>query len=204
MIKDKKYVGNKPIVISLEGIDGAGKTTLINLLSSRLGNSVVVYSRCKKSAFVKKVLSFRFIKKIRIIQLPIYVFLANRNYKSIEKSIDENTKVVLMDRCFLSNICYYLPLTMHCNPLFQLLMLTEPPIIPEKIFIVDVDPEVAMERDNYSKAFDWYVSANNNYKKAFNSKSFQKYGIEILKESLTVGGKVDYIFSYIRNRNNCI
>ena len=39
----------RQVIVALEGVDGAGKTTLIDLLGAEFGNLAGVYSRDRKS-----------------------------------------------------------------------------------------------------------------------------------------------------------
>ena len=69
----------KKIIIALEGIDGAGKSTIINFLVNILKSDVAVYARTRKSGLIDKVVSCKFMRKHYMFQVPIYIFLSHIN-----------------------------------------------------------------------------------------------------------------------------
>ena len=50
-----KYRNRK--IVAVEGIDGAGKTTIIKEVSNYFGDDVIFYSRTKKGKFIDKLVS---------------------------------------------------------------------------------------------------------------------------------------------------
>jgi thymidylate kinase len=102
---------NKRIIIALEGIDGAGKTTLINSIFNELDGEVSIYRRTQKGILMDKFLSSRFMAKYRVFQIPFYFLLSYINY--LRFCCKKQYDVVIMDRCFLSNICYYFPSALY-------------------------------------------------------------------------------------------
>lgn len=175
------------VIISLEGIDGAGKTTLVGLLKKEYGEEVCVYSRTKKGRLAKWLLGSFFIKNNYILQIPIYLLLSYKNYFACR--YQHTASILLMDRCFLSNICYYYPSAMNNEILFKLAMLFELKLYPDEIFIIDEEPIVAQERDKMDKDLNWLTNTRINYLKAKRAKALRKFNITVIPNSLTIEEK---------------
>lgn len=60
------------IIIAIEGIDGAGKTTLINEICKQLNYDVTVYRRTYKGPLLDRLLSSKIMEKYYMLQVPIY------------------------------------------------------------------------------------------------------------------------------------
>ena len=73
------------VVVALEGIDGAGKSTLINLLNDEFGEIVGTYSRTKKGRIFDFIVSRKTLQRFQRLQIPIYLFLSLKNYISFWK-----------------------------------------------------------------------------------------------------------------------
>ena len=93
------------IVVAIEGIDGAGKTTLINAICQSFEGKVTIYKRTHKGNFIDKLVSSKMMQKYYILQIPIYLLLSYKNYLLFR--LKKKKQIVIMDRCFLSNICYF-------------------------------------------------------------------------------------------------
>ena len=107
--------------------------------------------------------------------------------------------VIIMDRCFLSNISYFFPSSLE-NPFFlKLAMFFEPRIYPEKIFILDVDPSTAQKRDNFQKNIDWLTKTRTTYLKSSKSPLLKKYHIAIIRDLYSIEQKTDIIANYIHH-----
>jgi len=89
--------------IVLEGIDGSGKTTLVNIIAKRIPNSIVIKER---TDFVEK-MEQNPEKAIEIFEnfCKDRVEIGKRIKGYLSKS-----KVVIMDRYFPSSICYQIDL----------------------------------------------------------------------------------------------
>ena len=91
-------------LITFEGIDGSGKTTIVNILGKMIENSVITYEPTNTwlGKSVKKAMDER--KDAMTIAL---LFLADRieHIKEIKKWLDEG-KIVLCDRYIDSTIAY--------------------------------------------------------------------------------------------------
>lgn len=185
----------KQIIISIEGIDGSGKSTIVKELKKIHKNNCLIYERTRKSDLIKNLVSFPIVKYIHFLQIPIYLYLSHRNYHVFKKK--KQTCLVIMDRCFLSNICYFFPNALSNPKLLKLAMMFEPNIYPQKIFILDVEPKIAQNRDNFNKEIKWLEETNKVYKNASKSKLLKKYNIETIKDNYTINEKIDIIKRYV-------
>ena len=102
-----------------------------------------------------------------------------------------------MDRCFLSNICYFFPNALSNSTILKLAMVFEPNIYPQKIFILNVNPKIAQKKDSYNKEIKWLEETNQVYINSEKSKLLKKYNIEIIKDTYTINEKIDIIKEYI-------
>ena len=64
------------IVVAIEGIDGAGKSTLIHLLQEEFGAMAGIYSRTKKGSILDFLVSHKIMQSHHGLQIPIYLFLS--------------------------------------------------------------------------------------------------------------------------------
>lgn len=192
------------IIIALEGIDGAGKSSTIKLLVDRYKPYITVYTRTQKTKLIDKLVSCNFMRKHYMLQVPIYIYLSHINLLKNRLQL-KNSKIIIMDRCFLSNICYFYPQSLNNQRLFKFLMHFEPQLFPQKIFVLDVKPYVAYIRDLYKKDLRWLVNTRSVYLNAQYSKNLSKYNIEVINEKVNVVKKVkiisDYIQEVIKNGN---
>ena len=174
-------------IIALEGIDGAGKTTLINSLKEEYEGKICVYSRTKKGRYAKSLLNRSIVKNNYFLQIPIYIVLGYKNYFScVCKS---TAPILLMDRCFLSNICYYYPSAMNNKILYFFAMLFELKLFPDVIFIIDEDAAVAQKRDMMQKDLTWLSKTRLNYLNAPYATALSKYKIFVIQNNLTIEEK---------------
>lgn len=190
-----KHTNNaNPIIIAIEGIDGAGKTSIIREIDNKL-SGISIYNRTHKSDIVKKILSNPIIQRCHFLQIPIYLYLSRKNYKSFQST---RTDVVVMDRCFLSNICYFYPKAMNNWLLYKLAMLFEVKLFPQKIYIIDVDPDDAYLRNNREKEKRWLIQTRENYLKCLSAKCLEQYKIQRIQSDFTNTIKANIIIHYIQ------
>lgn len=142
----------RQVIVALEGVDGAGKTTLIDLLGAEFGNLAGVYSRTKKGKIVDYIVSSNFMQKNRQLQIPIYLLLSLKNYLFFFKN--RHKQIILMDRCFLSNFCYFYFDYLFDKEKFERMMRFEVKLLPQKIFIINIEPLTAYQRDKKRKQMD--------------------------------------------------
>ncbi len=185
------------IVIALEGIDGSGKSSTIKYIIKKYEPRVIVYSRTKKNKLIDRIVSCDFMRKYYMLQVPIYIYLSHRNYIK-RKSQLKSSKIIIMDRCFLSNICYFYPQSLIDQRLFNTLMHFEPRLYPQKIFILDAVPCVAQMRDVHKKDLEWLINTRAAYLNTKYSKNLMNYDIEILSEKLSIEEKAEIISAYIQ------
>ena len=188
---------HKECVVALEGIDGSGKSTLAQMLSKEF--DVALYERTKKGYLLDCILSTMFMQKYRFLQIPIYLLLSYKNYLSflIKKG---GIQRIIMDRCFLSNICYFYPTALENLKLMKLLMRFEVKLLPNMIFILDENPEISWNRDKNKKSLHWIMETRNAYLSAEKSDLLSQYDIRIIEGHGTIEEKYMIIAKEIRRK----
>ena len=159
----------KGLFISFEGIDGCGKSTQIDLLAK--------YFTKQKKNFVKTeepggTLGSNEIRKILLrennfhwsVETETLLFMAARNdhvEKVIKPAIKDN-KIVICDRFMDSTIVYQGMRSPQARK-FSLMLFEQIGINPDITFLIDMDPEVALNRA---------------LNRASNEDRFENYGID--------------------------
>lgn len=185
----------RKFVIALEGIDGSGKSTLAQMLSKELG--APLYERTKKGNWLDFIVSTAFMKRFHCLQIPIYLLLSYKNYLSFLLKRDRSP-IIVMDRCFLSNICYFYPAALDNPKLLRFIMKFEVNLLPEKIFILDVDPNIGWHRDKNKKTLKWLTETRNAYLASAKSALLSKYDIQIIESHDTIEKTYEIIAKEIR------
>ena len=185
------------IIIAIEGIDGAGKTTLINEICRYFGEKSIVYKRTNKGKFMDRLVSSTLMQKYYMLQVPLYLMLSYKNYSLFKINNECRNKIIIMDRCFLSNICYFYPKALNNNRLLRILLFFEVKLFPQKIFILDVDPKKGQIRDSNRKSLEWLKITKSAYLASVNSTLAQLVKIELIPEKLTIEKKRNIIINYI-------
>ena len=192
--RQKNRNSNIELIIAIDGIDGAGKTTLIESITNKIGGNICIYRRTEKGSFARKLLNSFIFKQVHFLQIPIYLLLAKKNHVKIYNS---DSRLIIMDRCFLSNICYFYPNAMHNKTLFRLAMSLEVKLYPSAIFILDEDEATACTRDGNQKDLIWLQKTRQYYLDAANHASLMDCRIDVISKELTIGEKSDYIIEQI-------
>lgn len=186
----------KQLIIAIEGIDGAGKSTICREIKDRLGDSCSIYSRTEKSQLVHTLLTHFPIKQAHILQIPIYIFLGHFNYWVRRKQLQ--VPVILMDRCFLSNVCYYYPYALKYFVTFALSLSFEVKLFPSRIFIIDELADIAWERDNCEKSLSWLNKVRTNYLEVIQHKYASSFQMQIVPASYSLEQKIEYVYHIIK------
>lgn len=182
-------------IISLEGIDGAGKTTLINFLKQKYGEQACVYSRTCKKRFGKFLIEHFPLNNCMLLQIPFYLLLSYINFFRCKGR--KTATLILMDRCFLSNICYFYPSALHHELRFKLAMLFEIKLKPSIIIIIDEDPYVAQKRDQMKKEFCWLETTREHYLSSIDAAVLKEYEICLIPMDLSIVKKEEVIVKVI-------
>lgn len=190
------------IIVAIEGIDGAGKTTLIHEICHYFGRQCVVYKRTNKGNFMDKLVSSAIMQKYYMFQIPIYLMLSYKNYILFKINNKNRNQIIIMDRCFLSNICYFCPRALTNNRLMKTLLFFEVKLFPKKIFILDVDPKKGQFRDSNRKSLKWLTVARSAYLEAVDSCLTKFVKIELIPEDLPIEKKYNIIINYIKGEKN--
>jgi dTMP kinase len=130
--------------IVLEGIDGSGKTILINILNKKIPNSIVLK---ENTDFVAK-MNENPKKAVEIFEE--FCIKRVEFSKQIQEYLDLG-KTVLMDRYYPSSFCYQLKLCkdmgFDCNGIVNVYNKYYPQWLkPDVIFVMDTDLEICIER----------------------------------------------------------
>lgn len=185
-------------IVALEGIDGAGKTTVINEICRYFGGKSIVYKRTNKGRLMDKILSSSVMQKYYLLQIPIYLILSYKNFLLFKLNNKSSDKVIIMDRCFLSNICYFCPKALKNKRILSLLLFFEVKMFPQKIFILDVAPIIGQKRDLNKKSLKWLTNTRNAYLEAIDSSLLKMVKIELIPKELTIEKKCNIIINYIK------
>lgn len=186
------------IIIALEGIDGAGKSTLIQKIKKQFGKDISVYRRTHKGRIIDKIVTSRVMQQHYMLQVPIYLLLSYKNYFLYK--VQRRSKIVIMDRCFLSNLCYFFPKAIYDKKLCKKIIFFEIKFFPEAIFILDVDPLVGRTRDNDKKPLEWMENTREAYLNVLKSYLADFIHIRVIDERLSMKEKEEVIEKYIRGR----
>jgi len=146
MIKKYRY-------IAIEGIDGSGKTTIANLLYSKLSEKYNKITLMKEpydndlSKKIKEIISKEHEKNLDYGYLLALLFTADRSIKNIDlKKYLNSDYIIISDRSIYSTFSYQI--LYEGIDIEWLKCVSKYIIRPDITFILDVDPKIAVERIN--------------------------------------------------------
>ena len=143
------------MLIAIEGIDGAGKTTLTKFLEKELkkrGYDVITLKEPTDSEYgkkIKEILKTRNINPLKELEL----FIKDREYNVKNNVIPalKSGKIVLMDRYYYSTIAYQGALGIDVEYIKKL---NEKFPKPDLVIILDVKPEIGLQRIKNKRKLD--------------------------------------------------
>jgi dTMP kinase len=140
--------------IVLEGIDGSGKTSVINYLRCKLAKEKVLFLKEPSSSSIGKQIRDLLSSNANLTEEEwIYLFTKDRTYNVIKNIIPNLNKThIIMDRYFFSTIAYQSKDENHLKELFINFIDIFP--IPTNTFLLDIDPEISLKRKNTSETFE--------------------------------------------------
>jgi len=146
MIKKYRY-------IAIEGIDGSGKTTIANLLYSKLSEKYNKITLLKEpydndlSKKIKEIISKEHEKNLDYGYLLALLFTADRSIKNVDlKKYLNSDYIIISDRSVYSTFSYQI--LYEGIDIEWIKCVSKYIIRPDITFILDVDPRIAVERIN--------------------------------------------------------
>lgn len=141
------------ILIAVEGIDGAGKTTQVDLLSRAFDNASEPFVSSKEPTDGKwgKLLRESAQNGRMTLDDELNAFIEDRKEhvaNLIQPSLDEGI-IVILDRYFYSTIAYQGARGKDVGELDRMMREIAP--TPDVVFLVDVDPNVGVSRISNSR-----------------------------------------------------
>ncbi len=138
--------------ITFEGPEGAGKTTAISLIADRLrdrGDSVVVTREPGSGAFGARIRELLLHSEAMTPEAELFLFLADRanHVKTIILPALDRGETVLCDRFSDSTIVYQAIVRgLNRDFVYAANELATGGLVPEKTFLLDLPPEVGLDR----------------------------------------------------------
>lgn len=164
-----------PKLIVFEGIDGSGKSSLVQSLTEKLNQSNFKFKNFSEPTKYEHGLKIReflqnkiFLSKSQQIEL----FLKDRKdsiFKNINPNLDSGFHVIL-DRYFYSMAAYQSDENFSAEKIIQL-NLDEKFLIPDFVFYLEIDPKIALSRTSnrgeseFFENLDELTKVANEYKK---------------------------------------
>jgi dTMP kinase len=134
------------MLIAVEGIDGAGKTTIANHLCdflSKKGYKCIVLKEPSESIYGKMIKS---LKSRPDPETEMELFLKDREMDVKDRILPalEEGKIVIMDRYYYSNIAYQSARGLNADRIRELNERIAPK--PDLVILLDLSPSKALER----------------------------------------------------------
>ncbi len=134
------------LFIVLEGIDGAGKTTIANMLIEYLRSRgyKTIYTYEPHDSLYVEILKTKY-NELRDAYLDALTYAADRliHLKTIIKPYLEKNYIVICDRYFYSSVAYQ---SAQGAPLDWVLEINRFALRPDIAIYLDVDPEIGLKR----------------------------------------------------------
>ena len=146
--------GARGYLISVEGIDGTGKTTQVELLKAwfeRAGKSAVVLKEPTGGQYGSEIARLAATGGLSDVKKELQLFMLDRR-EDVKEHIEpalKDGKVVIMDRYYQSNMAYQ-----GARGLDPLLIKKENEVFspkPDLVIVLDIDPKKCMQRVNSRK-----------------------------------------------------
>lgn len=133
-------------LIAIEGIDGAGKTTIARHLHSflsKLGYDCIVLKEPSDSVYGQRI---RACKQRMDAEEELRLFILDREIDVRERIIPalQSGKIVIMDRYYYSNIAYQSARGIDAKKIREMNESFAPK--PDLVILLDVSPETALQR----------------------------------------------------------
>ncbi|MGA0447938.1 MAG: dTMP kinase [Candidatus Phytoplasma pyri] len=197
------------ILIVFEGIDGTGKTTLINSLAQTLKTtypkSQVIIINGLGSTEIGTIIREIFLFNSKMVSETRY-FLSFANLIQIQNElIKPNLKtdtIILMDRYLGSNFAYQ-AFPYQIDPYYQLFKLIQKKFLkPQITVLIDLEPKIALKRKGNltdlieNKPLSYFNQVVRGYKLFFNHYLNSDYKIKLNGlNSITINQRI--IFNYL-------
>jgi dTMP kinase len=198
---------NQSILISLEGIEGCGKSTQIRLIESYLTNKSIEIQTLREPGSTKWGESLRnciLNSKEKIDPFSeLLVFLSARNQMLNSKILKTNKEVILLDRYIDSTIAYQgFGRNLGVDKIIKVHEISPLNIIPHITFYLKIDIETSLKRQNSrNNKKDYFEKENNDF--------FQKVidGFDYLTKNsnnrifeIDATKNEDFVFSQIKKK----
>ena len=144
---------SKGLLIAVEGIDGAGKTTQVEALRLALencGESVVVSKEPTDGPWGKRIKESATKGRLPLGE-ELDAFLQDRteHVDAVILPALTNSRTVILDRYFYSTIAYQGSRGADVGTLTQTMEDQFP--VPDAVFVLDLDPTISLDRIHYSR-----------------------------------------------------
>ena len=165
--------------ISIEGIEGCGKSTLVNGLSEHLQNKKIehVITNEPGSTSIGKILRKILLdKKQQISPLTELLLMFSDRLDHLEKVIKPSLKegkIVITDRYIDSTYAYQGAGRGISKDIIDNLVTQTEILLPDKTILLDLDPEIGLKRASSRNELDRFESENLEFHKRLR-KSFLK------------------------------